>query len=272
MIEQERSQTIVGHLHPDLDCLAAIWLLRRWGGMQDAALRFVPAGQTLDDRPVDADPLVVHVDTGGGRFDHHRTDDHALSAAELVRRAVAVDDAVLARMIRHVTQIDHAQINLTPIFNVNDLIAGYHILYADQPELVVAAMTANFDAWYAQEARQLRLDAAFSQRIEFDTPWGLGIAMESDDGGSSRLAFGAGAVLYVYRDGQGRTGIAARSRSAVDLTPVYHDLRRLDPGADWYLHPSRRLLLCGTAKAPPRVPSKLTLDQLIGVLRGDFLF
>ena len=105
-------------------------------------------------------------------------------------------------------------------------------------------MTANFDAWYATEERQIRLDRAFSERIEFDTPWGLGIAMESDDGGSSRLAFGYGAVLYVYRDRQGRTGIAARSRSQVDLSQVYRDLRRLDPGADWYLHPSRRLLLC----------------------------
>ena len=139
----------------------------------------------------------------------------------MVRRAEAPDDAVLERLIRHVTQIDHAQVDVTPIFNVNDLIAGYHSLYPGEPERVVAAMLANFDAWYVQEARQLRLDAAFAQRVEFDTPWGLGIAMESDDGGSSRLAFGAGAVLYVYRDGQGRSGIAARARSQVDLTPVY---------------------------------------------------
>ncbi len=81
--------------------------------------------------------------------------------------------------------------------------------------------------------------------------------MESDEGGSSRLAFGNGAVLYVYRDKHGHTGIAARSRSSVDLTPVFHDLRKLDPGADWYLHPSKRLLLCGTVKAPARMPSKL---------------
>jgi hypothetical protein len=264
--------TIVGHLHPDLDCLAAIWILRRWGGLQEARLRFVPAGETLGGLPVDVDPEVIHVDTGGGRFDHHRTNDHQLSAAELVRRATAPGDEVLARMIRNVTLIDHAQIDVTPVFNVNDMITGYHLVHPDRPEVVVLAMMSNFDAWYAHEARQLRLDEAFARRIEFDTPWGLGIAMESDDGGSSRHAFGAGAVLYVYRDGQGQTGIAARSRSYVDLSTVYHDLQRLDPGADWYLHPSKRLLLCGTAKAPARVPSRLSLDEIIGVLRGDFLF
>ena len=263
---------IVGHLHPDLDCLAAIWVLRRWGGLQNAALAFVSAGQTLDGQPADSDPQVIHVDTGGGRFDHHRTNDLSLSAAELVRRAVAPDDPALARMIRNVTLIDHAQVDITPVFNVNDMIAGYHSLYPDRPEAVVMAMMGNFDAWHAHEERQLRLDAAFANRIEFDTPWGLGIGMESDDGASSRLAFGAGAVLYVYRDGKGRSGIAARSRSNVDLTTVYHDLRRLDPGADWYLHPSKRLLLCGTAKAPPRVPTRLTLEEIVGILRGDFLF
>jgi hypothetical protein len=271
-METQAGPIIVGHLHPDLDCLAAIWLLRRWGGMTRAVLRFVPAGETLDGKPVDADPQIVHVDTGGGRFDHHHTNDPNLSAAELVRRAVVPEDRTVARLMRYVTQIDHAQADVPPFFNVNDLIAGYHLVFPDQPAAVVAAMIGNFDAWYAYEARQFRLEAAFARRIEFDTPWGLGIAMESDDGGSSRLAFRSGAVLYVYRDGQGNTGIAARSRSNVDLTPVYHDLRRLDPGADWYLHPSKRLLLCGTAKAPARVSSKLTLEEIIGVLRGDFLF
>lgn len=271
-MDDQGAPIIVGHLHPDLDCLTAIWLLRRWGGLQDATLRFVPAGETFDGQPVDSDPRFVHVDTGGGRFDHHRTNDLDLSAAELVRRSVAPDDPALARLIRHVTAIDHAQAEVSPVFNINDLIAGYHLRYPQQPSTVVDVMAANLDAWYAYEARQLRLEKAFVQRIEFDTPWGLGIAMQSDDGGSSRLAFGRGAVLYVYRDGQGNTGIAARSRSHVDLSQVYHDLRRLDPGADWYLHPSKRLLLCGTAKAPPRVPSGLTLEQIIGVLRGDFLF
>lgn len=264
--------TIVGHLHPDLDCITAIWILCRWGGMNEANLRFVPAGMTLDNRPVDSDPQVIHVDTGGGRFDHHHTNDHALSAAELVRRAIAPNDSALARIVQSVTDIDHAYIDLSTVFNINDLIAGYHRCFPEQPDRVVGAMSTNFDAWHAHEERQNLLADAFQDRIEFDTPWGLGIAMKSDEGGSSRLAFGNGAVLYLYRDKHAHTGISARARSSVDLTPVFHDLRRLDPGADWYLHPSKRLLLCGTVKAPARTPSKLTIDELIGVLRGDFLF
>ncbi len=264
--------TIVGHLSPDLDCLCAIWMLRRWGGLENATLRFVPSGQTLDGRPADEDPRIVHVDTGRGHFDHHSANDQSLSATELVRRAVAPNEEVLERIAETVTRLDHALGRGGTAPDICDLIDGYNALHAHTPEMVVAAMQGNFDAWYAVEAKHVRLEVAFEQRIEFDTPWGFGIAMESEDGGSSRLAYGAGAVLYAYRDGKGNMGIAAKSRSAVDLTQVLADLRHLDAGADWYLHPSRHLLLCGTPKSPPRVPSRLSLDQLVGVLRGDYLF
>lgn len=247
-------------------------MLRRWGNLADASLSFVPSGQTLDGGVVDADPRIVHVDTGLGRFDHHAAADHSLSATELVRRAVAPDEPVLERIAHSVTLLDHALASGGTAPDICDLIEGYNALYPQAPEAVALAMVANFDAWYAHEAKQVRLEDAFAQRIEFETPWGLGIAMESDDGGSSRLAFGNGAVLYAYRDGKGNMGIAAKSRAPVNLTPVMRELKRIDAKADWFLHPSKRLLLCGTPKAPPRVPSSLSIEDLVGVLRGDYLF
>lgn len=265
-------ETIVGHLAPDLDCLVAIWILKRFGGADDASLAFVPAGSTLDDCPVDTDPRVVHVDTGGGQFDHHGLSDRSLSAAELVRRAVVPDDPALQRLVSYVTRLDHAHVipsKQTMLFSINDLISGYNALFPTRPQHVAQAMMLNFDAWYAHEQRHVRLEQAFAQRLEFPTRWGLGIAMQSDDGGSSRLAYGRGAVLYAYRDGRGNMGIAAQSRSDVDLEPVYVDLKRVDAKADWYLHPSHRLLLCGTAKAPPRQRSRLTLEELVAVIKGE---
>jgi hypothetical protein len=249
-----------------------MWILRRWGGLDHAVLRFVPAGTTLNDMPVDSDPAIIHVDTGNGQFDHHMTADTSLSAAELVRRTVAAEDAVLERMVDVITLLDHARAEGGTAPNLLDLIEGLNLLHPNAPEAVATTTFVNLDAWHAREAKQSRLEAAFDNRIEFDTPWGFGIAMESEDGGSSRLAFRAGAVLYIYRDGKGNLGIVARSRSAVDLTQVLQDLRRIDPDADWYLHPSKRLLVCGTPKAPPRTPSRLSLDELVGVLRGDYLF
>lgn len=270
----EQLTTIVGHLAPDLDCLTAIWILVRFGGACDAVLQFVPAGETLHHRPPDADPHVIHVDTGGGRYDHHSSADRGLCAAELVRRTVAPDDEALERLVEQVNQIDHASASPAShgFFNVNALIAGYNLLFPHRPHHVAYAMLPNLDAWYEHEARQIRLEDAFARRIEFDTPWGLGIAMDSDDGGSSKLAYRYGAVLYAYRNRHGWMGIAAQSRSNVDLTLVYDDLRTVDRDADWYLHPGKRMLLCGTPKAPPRALSRLTLDELVRVIQGEAMF
>ena len=261
----EQATTIVGHLAPDLDCLTAIWILIRFGGAADAELVFVPSGETFEHRPVDIDPRIVHVDTGGGRYDHHQ---------RKVRRAIAPKDAALERMVRQVCQLDNATAPAGEqgFFNINALIAGYNLLYPTRPHHVAFAMLPNLDAWHEHESRQMRLEAAFAHRLEFDTPWGLGIAMESDDGGSSKLAYGHGAVLYAYRDSRGWMGIAAQARSDVDLALVYQDLQSIDQEADWYLHPNHRLLLCGTAKAPPRVPSRLTLPELVRVIQGQALF
>jgi len=270
----EQPTTIVGHLAPDLDCLTAIWILIRFGGATNADLRFVPAGATLGGLLADADPQIVHVDTGGGRYDHHQPAVRSLCAAELVRRAVAPDDAALERLVQQVGRIDNATAPAGEhgFFNISSLITGYNLLFPNHPHHVAYAMLPNLDAWYEHEARQIRLEAAFARRIEFPTLWGLGIAMESDDGGSSRLAYRHGAVLYAYRDGQGWMGVAAQARSTVNLSEIYADLRQVDSEADWYLHPSKRLLLCGTAKAPPRVPSRLTLAELVRVIQGETMF
>lgn len=270
----EQLTTIVGHLAPDLDCLTAIWILVRFGGACDASLRFVPAGHTLDDRPPDADPQIVHVDTGGGRYDHHHIAARGVCAAELVRRHIAPEDEALERLVHQVNQIDNA---VAPpashgFFNVNALVNGYNLLFPNRPHHVAYAMLPNLDAWYEHETRQIRLEHAFARRIEFDTPWGLGIAMEGDDGGSSKLAYRHGAVLYAYRTRHGWMGIAAQSRSNVDLSLIYHDLQMVDADADWYLHPGKRMLLCGTPKAPPRAPSRLSLDELVRVIQGEAMF
>ena len=267
-----QAATIVGHLTPDLDCLSAIWILVRFGGYTEALLRFVPSGSTLNGQPVDADPLVIHVDTGGGRFDHHQPGRTALCAAELVRRAIAPRDHVLADMAEQINRLDHATAraprdDAARLFDIQALIEGHNLIFPDQPEQVARMMLPNFDAWYASAARQRRLAEAFENRIEFETPWGLGIAVESAEGASSKQAFRKGAILYVYRDQRGWMGIAAQSQSDVDLLPVFEALQSVDGDADWYLHPNRRLLVCGTAKSPPRHVSRLSLQELVHVIQ-----
>ena len=48
---------IVTHFAPDLDAITSVWLVKRFmPGWKKAEVVFVPAGETLDDQPVDSDP------------------------------------------------------------------------------------------------------------------------------------------------------------------------------------------------------------------------
>lgn len=258
---------IVAHLAPDLDCIAAIWIFKRFGGATDAQLRFVPAGTTLDNQPVDSDPRVVHVDTGSGRYDHHQRHVRTLSAAELVRRNVAAYDVALERIIRQVTAIDNATASECQGSDLGMLANSFNVLYENDPARVVELMLPNLDAWYAHEQRQLLLTESFANRIEFHSPWGRGVAMQSVYGGSATMAYRGGAVLYAYREElHGWMGVAAQARANVDLTSLADQLAVVDAGAQWYLHPSKRLLLCGTAKAPVTRTSCLSLREIVTVI------
>ena len=44
------------------------------------------------------------------------------------------------------------------------------------------------------------------------------------------------------------------------------DIAVIDADAQWYLHPSKRLLLCGTAKAPVTRTSRLSLREMVTVI------
>jgi len=260
---------IVAHLAPDLDCIAAIWIFKRFGGCSDVQLQFVPAGTTLNNLPVDSDPHVVHVDTGLGRFDHHQRHVRTLSAAELVRRTVAPHDPILERVVKQVTLIDNAISVDRQGCDMGRLADSFNLLYEHEPARVVELMMPNLDAWYAHELRQQQISESYVNRIEFQSPWGRGMAMQSQFGGSASLAYRAGAVVYVYREElHGWTGVAAQARSSVNLTSLYERLRSVDAHADWYLHPSKRLLLCGTAKAPVQHTSSLSLRALVDVIEG----
>jgi hypothetical protein len=61
-------------------------------------------------------------------------------------------------------------------------------------------------------------------------------------------------------------GVAAQARSNADLSSLASQLAVVDADAQWYLHPSKRLLLCGTAKSPVVRTSRLSLREMVTVI------
>ncbi|MCS6802595.1 MAG: chromate resistance protein [Dehalococcoidia bacterium] len=262
---------IVSHYSPDLDSITATWIVRRFGGMADAQFAFVPAGSTLGGAPVDSDPEVIHVDTGFGRFDHHQPEaaDPAVCAARLAAEAYAPADRALQRLVAWVVEVDNGreppEQALHP-FGVTALIHGLNRLSGD-PSWVMETMLPLLDAWYRAAQDHVAAEEEIEQATWFETPWGPGVALSERRASAQQLAYARGAVLYLARTPEGWHRFTAPAWSTVDLSETAALLRAREPDVDWYLHPSHKLLLNGSRKAPPRALSRLTLDDLIAIVR-----
>ena len=53
----------------------------------------------------------------------------------------------------------------------------------------------------------------------------------------------------------------------LDLTLVCEKLKKMDPNATWFLHVSKKMLLNGTTKNPKMKPTKLSLNDIIKVVK-----
>lgn len=264
---------IVSHLWPDLDSAASIWLLKRFGGYERAELAFIPTGGTLNGMPVDSDPQVIHVDTGRGRFDHHQEEVHGhhVCSAKLVMEAVRPDDTALAKVVDYIVEQDNGLIEPwteKDHWGWGGIMRGLNLHDPDDPQRVIQAMLPIMDGWYAWSQEVEELERQFDKRVEFETRWGKAVAFAGDLGAARGFSFRLGAVIFVRRTSQGWLGIEGRVRHNIDLTPLYKRLHELEPEADWFLHASKRILLCGSWKSPAVHPSRLSLAELIEIIKN----
>lgn len=270
------------HINPDLDAMTAVWLLRRWQpDFRDAPVKFIYAGSTYEDKPVDSDPEVVHVDTGWGRFDHHQTKRRTCSS-RLVLDWLGVKDEALERMVEVVTEVDYAAADLKYpdagadkyafLFNERKIISGWQKRYPGQSDKHLEWGLVVLDGVYESLRSKLEAQGVVdNQGMPFATRFGRGLAAATNVFGFMPLAQAQGFAVVVVKDpkkGHVRIhGLNQVGKDEVDLSGVAEQLRAKDPRATWFLHASKKLLLNGSTVNPTMVPTSLSLDEVVEVLQ-----
>ena len=108
--------------------------------------------------------------------------------------------------------------------------------------------------------------------IPFRIKAGKAMAFETVNDGVLKLAQKMGYLLVIRKDPRkGYVRIKVRPESGpednLDLTLAYEKLKEIDPEATWFLHVSKKMLLNGTPKNPKMIPSKLSLQEIINVIK-----
>lgn len=274
-------KTIVTHFNPDLDAVASVWLIKRFlPGWKEARVEFVPAGKTLDNQPVDSNLNVLHVDTGLGRFDHHQTDKYICSA-KIVLKWLGEEnpkirkDEVLKRLTDVVLEVDHFREFYWPKpasdkyeFFLQPIIRGLELIAEDDQKALDFGLLA-LEGVYKVFQNKVWAEKEIKKGIKFQTCWGKALGVETKNDAVIPLAQKTGFKLVVRKDPKiGYVRIKTIPDPRLDLTSAFEKLKEKDPEATWFLHIDKHQLLNGSTRDPSMRPTKLTLFEVIEVLKS----
>lgn len=282
---------IVTHLSPHLDEIVGIYLIKAFDpAWRDAEMSYKamnPAGGDVDLEAVDEDPDVIYIGIGHSKYDEHKLSKEeaadktsaVLVWQDLKARGLAPQDDIQVRAIEKLLQFIIAEDtgslkseeHWLADFTIESLWAGFsQANHGDSDKkleygLPLVGYMLTYLGNIATAEKELE-----EKGQEFESLWGPAVAIESNSGAVGLSAYRQGKVLVVgvnpklgYRRFTGKTG------STVDLTPIYEKLKQIDPEVEWYLHQGKRMLLSGSHSAPNVKISKLTLQQMVDLVKKD---
>lgn len=276
---------IIAHVNPDLDAVTSAWLLKRFlPGWQEAEIDFCPAQSTFNNEPVDFNPDILHVDVGGGKLDHHQTNEY-LSATKLCFNFVKesrkgqelspLDLQALEKIVAFVTEVDNAVDLSWPEFQtekydfyLHNILSGLRGIGDDDTSVVAYGLKGLDTIFYNLKGR-IRAEEDLKKGQEFQTSWGKAIGIETGNEFVIREGERKGYCLVIRRDPEkGGVRIYASPVSKVNLQKTYDVIKDKDKEGEWFLHSSGKILL-NESRTKGMKPTKLSLEEIIEILKAN---
>lgn len=273
---------IVTHISPDFDGIPAIWLLRKFHPeFRTARVELVPAGDnTFGNQPVDSDPDVLHVDVGGGKFDHHKTNEFTCGAKlvleYLIREGyVEEGDEVLRRIVNVITELDHGWDSYKwpePDsdrweFSLHNVLSGLKMAFPRNNDKYISWVSDSLDGVYLIMQSKVKAQKEVDKGLKFKTRWGEGVAVYTRNDGVMDVAIKGGYALVVRKDpNEGYVRVTGSNAHNVDFTKAYELITKKDKVGHWFLHASGVLLRNGSTRNPNMKPTKMTIEEIVAIL------
>ena len=276
---------IVTHISPDFDGIGAIWLLKKFHpDFTNARAELVPAGNhTYNNQPVDSDADVVHVDVGGGRFDHHNTNDFTCAAKLVYEWLVAEgyigkDDKAVERLVQVLTELDHGWDSYKwadPAsdrweFSIHNVLSGIKMVNRGKVEKHIEWALDCLGGIHAILQSKVAAEKEIVQGVKFKTRWGEGVAVVTKNDGIMDAGIKEGFAVVVRKDPtEGYVRITGNNKQKVDLTRAYNEIVAKDHVGNWFLHASKVLLRNGSTRNPTMKATKMSLEEVVKILENS---
>jgi hypothetical protein len=277
------TKLIVTHIHPDLDAIMSAWILVRFDQSRygDAKFEFVPAPTTYKDLPPDNDPNIVHLDVGGGKFDHHKPGGFTTCASKLVweelvaEKLISDEDVPLKEMVSIAYEIDTfadcywpGTDNSRMAFMLHEVIPALHRLQTHDNEAVLRMAFVYLDGVYQRLKDWENGKEAVNEGEEFECVWGKGITVTTAADDVSKTAQKMGYEIVVISDSQkGHLKIKTAPGVKYSLKPLYDKILTRESPKRWVYHNSGHMLFSGSDKGEQKERTQLQLNDLLEMIK-----
>jgi hypothetical protein len=115
------------------------------------------------------------------------------------------------------------------------------------------------------------LEILESRGHEFDLAGKKCLAVETHNDATIKIAQKKGFAMVIRKDQDaGNVRIKARPDAPFDLRDVAPKIIEADPKATWFAHGSGKMLINGSKKHRNQVPSSLSINQVIEILKEAY--
>lgn len=272
-------KVLITHINPHLDDIFAIWLLKKYDPkFRDFEIDFISASH---DQVKEETEEKIFVGTGGGKFDEHKegmsTCAGSLAYEYLKKENLLSKDELevkaLETMVEWNRQID---MGLAPTSEFGEFSIQAFIRSKDsQKESSLDDVKLGRQILNRVLVVQIRTQESlkdWENRTEFETKFGKTIAVKSNTI-DRPFCKKMGGDLFILVSPQHHGVQFFTPSHELDLSPIYEKVKELDrtsygTEADWFLHQSHHMVLCGSSAAPDAKQTKLSFEQLIEVTKS----
>lgn len=267
-------KTLVTHINPHLDDIFAIWLLKKYDPkFRDFEIDFISASH---DKGGEETESKVFIGTGGGKFDEHK-EGLATCAGSLVYEYLKKENLLpsnnleikaLESMVEWNKLID---MGLAPTSEFGEFSIQAFIRSKDSKKDSswgdVSLGRKILNRVLVVQIRTQESLKDWGSRVEFEAKFGKTIAIKSNSVDRPFCKRMGGDLFLIVSPKYNGVQFFTPSHE-IDLSPIYEKVKQMDPEADWFLHQSHHMVLCGSSAAPDAHPTKLTFEQLIEVAKS----
>ncbi len=264
-------KTLITHINPHLDDIAAIWLFKKFHPDFDSAeMDFV--SQSVGTLTAEDDENKVYLGVGRGKFDEHKGDLDDC-AASLVwkflkeQKLVQSDDAIAGALEEIVEWVRLGDTGRLPKQEYDDFSIPAFIRpsgNSKEDSLKAAELGIEIlDRVLKVLTRKHRAQKDWGNRKEFESKFGKAYAISSEFVDRAFCKSKSDANLYLMVDPKSKHVQYFTPYFEIDLEPIYKKVKELDPEASWFLHQSHHMVICGSGSAPDSKPTKLTMSELV---------